>query len=695
MPVAEQLNVRMTADVKNAVAGIKDFSNELGKVPPQVAKTQRALNATSGAVQKSGKDFTNFGRVIQDLPYGFTGIQNNLTQLIPAAGALGLAFTGIVTAITFMQIGFGAWTRGMGKSKEEADELKKKLKELIIPIEEIRDAAAGGVEGEISLVKSLSSVILDQTKSYKERNRALGDLKEINKEYFGDMTLEEAKLRLLTSRVEEYTSALISEAVVKAFQDDIGKVSVELTKQQKELGKSVSKVNEYRKAIEAAEKSQNRVAKSRSSVFGEQTFQVKNVTDNLNQALDAFKKQKDIVKQLGVQKEDLQTALNDAVGEGLKLKPLTKTGPEAKEKKIDREFLFQFLPFDPSGKLNAKQKATIVDAMDKFSKEFSGILEGIEFTSTNSTTQGAIDAANKWWKDFQNGLVTFKPQSFDIGPIPIVEPEIDPAIGERFRKNMADAIGKDFKVDDSLFGAAFDRKAILKKFEDQFKSIGESLPKELQVGAVVQLIDQVTSLDALKKGLQELYDKAKTPIETLRIQVNAAISSGLSSGLAGIGEGIGQAIAAGGSVIEAAGRSILGAVGDLITQIGKALIEYGIVKQGLDAILAAGIAIPGVAAIVAGTAAVAIGSLIKAAAFKPKPFAEGGLVYGPTLGLVGEGSGTSRSNPEVIAPLDKLKNIIGGTNNQVEVVGEFELRGDKLVAVIQKTNQRHGRAYGR
>ena len=43
-------------------------------------------------------------------------------------------------------------------------------------------------------------------------------------------------------------------------------------------------------------------------------------------------------------------------------------------------------------------------------------------------------------------------------------------------------------------------------------------------------------------------------------------------------------------------------------------------------------------------------------------FASGGLVTGPVLGMVGEGPGTSMSNPEVIAPLDKLKSMIGGGN---------------------------------
>lgn len=44
------------------------------------------------------------------------------------------------------------------------------------------------------------------------------------------------------------------------------------------------------------------------------------------------------------------------------------------------------------------------------------------------------------------------------------------------------------------------------------------------------------------------------------------------------------------------------------------------------------------------------------------PFADGGIVYGPTLSIMGEYAG-ARSNPEVIAPLNKLKSIIGDGSN--------------------------------
>ncbi len=46
-------------------------------------------------------------------------------------------------------------------------------------------------------------------------------------------------------------------------------------------------------------------------------------------------------------------------------------------------------------------------------------------------------------------------------------------------------------------------------------------------------------------------------------------------------------------------------------------------------------------------------------------FAEGGIVSGPTVGLMGEYAGAN-TNPEVIAPLNKLKDMMGGNTVQVQ-----------------------------
>lgn len=63
------------------------------------------------------------------------------------------------------------------------------------------------------------------------------------------------------------------------------------------------------------------------------------------------------------------------------------------------------------------------------------------------------------------------------------------------------------------------------------------------------------------------------------------------------------------------------------------------------------------------------------------PFANGGLVYGPTLALMGEYGGAS-SNPEVIAPLDKLKSLIGDNGSGFSGKLEARLRGRDIVLAL-------------
>lgn len=84
----------------------------------------------------------------------------------------------------------------------------------------------------------------------------------------------------------------------------------------------------------------------------------------------------------------------------------------------------------------------------------------------------------------------------------------------------------------------------------------------------------------------------------------------------------------------------------------------------------------------------AIGSVIAALASLPK-FAGGGLVYGPTIGLMGEYSGAA-NNPEVIAPLNKLRGILGSDGGKSEV--KFRIEGRELVGILKKQNQIYSRS---
>jgi len=115
------------------------------------------------------------------------------------------------------------------------------------------------------------------------------------------------------------------------------------------------------------------------------------------------------------------------------------------------------------------------------------------------------------------------------------------------------------------------------------------------------------------------------------------------------------------------------------------------IAQAVAGASAAGAA-TGPAAIVTTPAfiATAVGGVLAAFASIPK-FANGGIVSGPTMGLMGEYPG-ARSNPEVIAPLDKLKGMIGqGGGQNVNVGGEFKINGQDLVVALQRADRNRSR----
>ncbi|HLO59822.1 MAG TPA: hypothetical protein VK179_13825 [Bacteroidales bacterium] len=72
------------------------------------------------------------------------------------------------------------------------------------------------------------------------------------------------------------------------------------------------------------------------------------------------------------------------------------------------------------------------------------------------------------------------------------------------------------------------------------------------------------------------------------------------------------------------------------------------------------------------------------ALIKSQKFAKGGVVSGPTLATVGEYA-NAKTDPEVIAPLSKLKSLLGNTSGG-EVV--FRIEGNDLVGVLNRANRK-------
>ena len=143
------------------------------------------------------------------------------------------------------------------------------------------------------------------------------------------------------------------------------------------------------------------------------------------------------------------------------------------------------------------------------------------------------------------------------------------------------------------------------------------------------------------------------------------------NGLAGDSKALGAAMA---------GLSMAAAVAQLVATMTKKLSESFTIWDFI-------------AGTIAGTAAV----VSAASQLKGIAFANGGIVSGPTLGLIGEYAG-ARSNPEVVAPLDKLRSMIGPSQVSLppgSIVGKIQ-GNDILLVASHSSNlkKKSGRRYG-
>jgi len=182
---------------------------------------------------------------------------------------------------------------------------------------------------------------------------------------------------------------------------------------------------------------------------------------------------------------------------------------------------------------------------------------------------------------------------------------------------------------------------------------------------------------------QVKFQQFQTRLKEGMQEASADIRQSAIDAIAGVTEGF----ATGG--FKGAASALLSTLGDIAIQLGKIAIGVGIGIQGIQLALET---LNPFAAIAAGVALVALGAIAKASASSLK-LASGGVAYGPTSALIGEYPG-AKSNPEVVAPLSKLKDLLGNaTGNAPSVPSQIVLRanGSDLVAVLDLNNRKQSR----
>lgn len=317
---------------------------------------------------------TDFSRVVQDLPYGLNGIANNLTQLpqslgalsaaakesgksmgslllssITGVGGIGLAVSLLTSAFVIGQNGIAGFNRKTKEAKAAADELKKAIREVAI----IEGEATAGVQGQITQVQALAGAVSNGNLPYNERKRALQELREINKAYFGDLKLEDAATGKLAATVTEYTAALINNAIQKQFVDEIAKVARAIVDADDEIIKSRDRVTRAQEDVSKKELIALQKSQAGTGGYVDASIALQQAQQEEQKSQEALNLANDKSTKLYEQRIVLSNKLNAAVLEGLKFKDLDTQATKKQDdglkeflkrlQEVDNKIHFQFV----------------------------------------------------------------------------------------------------------------------------------------------------------------------------------------------------------------------------------------------------------------------------------------------------------------------------------------------------------------
>jgi hypothetical protein len=654
-------------DSKQATDQLKILGNE-------ISKTSDKMTQTGDSVKKSNQQWTNFALILQDLPYGFRGIQNNLPAVIGGfAGMTGGIYFAASAVIAF----FTAWDSGIIKFGNSVKLTTDYAKE-----------AATAYSNESVQLDSLYRVATNANGAMSERIKAAKTLKEEYPGLLGLYSDEDIALGKADTAYKNLTITLWQYAKAKAAEKSLQEIA---TEQNKLTIEKTDLLNKY------SDKYLNSLSKQETYItVGNQLVKIESAySAALNNKINLLAKNKKAYDDLEVSAQKFVNISDqniNAVGDlkGMKGQDDAYKAAEASRKKaladaIVKAKAAKALRDKELAEIKVGNTAAALDLLDAQSKEERIVIDkytkllnlaakyGQDTTILEQGQQAELANIRKKYDDIEykrnqdsiNANIAAETKFYDDSNRIYDENQKKEAqqqtkFADQRIKNIEAQLGVELKLHKSN---------IDKQKEDIQKAMAQLAVLAAFSFSPVAIKQFLDALDQLGFKLAALPDRAKEFAD----QFNSILSDTLINGFTEIGTQLGNIIAG----VSFNGNGILMILADAIISIGKALIMYSaLVKAAKKAIESGQVefAIPlGIAAIAAG---VALKNLVKPK--EPKAFANGGIISGPTMGLMGEYPG-AKTNPEVVAPLDKLKGMMDGGG------GNFVLRGSDLVLALNRS----------
>lgn len=302
------------------------------------------------------------------------------------------------------------------------------------------------------------------------------------------------------------------------------------------------------------------------------------------------------------------------------------------------------------------------------------------------------------WIEINNNITTLSKRKEDLITENIVaankqREEIQKAAAEKEKQRFQETVDFASKVYQQFGIKAY--SAVI----DGFGQAASTTPMKpetvksmgLQITNSLQQVEKEVSKKPIEIKIQTQteYSSFIKDLENMRNAIDSAFESLIEDTLTSLGTAIGEMIAGEEQAFQKFGKAALASIAQFMKAFGSALITTAIASDAFQKLILAN----PMAAAAAGVALVA-GSAIITAQLKKGPefekFADGGIVYGPTLGLMGEYPG-ARSNPEVIAPLDKLRDLITPSGGDGGFIASTHISGRDLAIVLHRHNNDYSR----
>lgn len=700
----QERQIQMQEKMKNTLSSIIDLSSIYTDIKPWADLTAQAGMAAMGLggvlktvrtmtkhVKASGAAMLLFGLRMNRAAAVSRVFNKGLKSVVTSATAAKIALRGVFIggAIAGAIAGIVALISKLSDNTKEATAAQEALSA-------VNKRAGEEFAAQAATIDRLNGVLKSETATLEQKKAALAELQGIIPDYHAKLDAEGKLINNNTEAVKAYLAQLEKEIRLKAAQEELEELYRKKRLQEKQKKEAEKEYSDAKSLYNSSVSLTNSTLQRRGINTGVKVFaqnnagiqSLKSEADRAKSALDEVNESlSETLSSIEAIEKEIEQASAGQVVTG-KLKEL-QTAP-APQSLVGSSGSGAVKPAEAAEGLIGKLEQQIAGARERLNK---------------ATSEAAIEAINKEIATYEEELGRYK--------------NLGVKIGEAVQEGMD---SKELKFDANA--------STLQGFEENIRALNEEL-QTADMGRAAELNREI----ALWNEKAEAIRNAGKEAEKTSISTGKALLEGWN-GIKGIGssiEGITDALKGNGNAWQAVTGIVDGFIGlyqsfERIVQIINALTGVtnmlAAAKQGeAEATTqAANAAVAGMAQEMAASAAAAatktaetnanvsaaasgalaahagipfvgialglaaVASIIAAMASLPK-FAKGGIVSGPTLAMVGEYAGAS-GNPEVIAPLDKLRGMLAPSAGATDFSKvRFEIKGRTLVGILAKENE--------